>query len=136
MNDQSVETEWRRHDISEIGNSMRLLQGVNQRQSRGFIQKYRITDQQLGALRIVGLSPGISLRQPSERLYLHTSTVSGIVDCLEKKGYVWRQRSDKDRRIVPQNVTPNGRRVIRRTPLASMGLLIHTIDPTAGRAIS
>lgn len=128
MNNESVKTERRRRDISEIVNSLRLLQSAGQRQSREFILKYRITGQQLGALRIVTLSPRISLGELSERMFLHMSTVSGIVDRLEKKGYVTRKRSDEDRRVVHLNVAAAGRRVIRKTPLAGMGLLIHTID--------
>jgi DNA-binding MarR family transcriptional regulator len=123
-----MKTETRRQDIGEIVNSIRLLQGVSRRQSGEFVRKYRITGQQLGALRIVALSPGISLRQLSERLYLHISTVSGIVDRLEKKEYAVRERSLEDRRVVHLKVTAAGRRVIRRTPLAGMGFLIHTID--------
>jgi DNA-binding MarR family transcriptional regulator len=123
-----VKTEWRRRVTSEIVNSIRLLQGVGQKQSREFIRKYRITGPQLGALRIVALSPDISLRKLSERIYLHISTVSGIVDRLEKRGYITRARSNQDRRVVHLNITTAGKRVIRKTPLAGMGLIIHTID--------
>jgi DNA-binding MarR family transcriptional regulator len=118
----------RRHAlVSEIVNAIRVIQGVSRRQSGEFMQKYRITGPQLGALRFVALTPGISMRRLSEKLYLHVSTVSGIVDRLVKRGYVERDRSDEDRRLVQLNVTAAGRRVIRRTPLAGMGLLIHTI---------
>jgi len=128
MKDESVKIERRRHEISEIVNATRLLQGVGQRQSREFVRKYRITGQQLGALRIVAMSPGISLGDLSEKLFLHISSVSGIVDRLEKRGYVTRERNGEDRRVVHLNVTADGRRVIKRTPLAGMGLVIHTID--------
>jgi DNA-binding MarR family transcriptional regulator len=128
MNNYSVKTGRRRRDTSEIVNATRLLQGVGQRQSREFVRKYRITGQQLGALRIVAMSPGISLGELSERLFLHISSASGIVDRLEKRGYVTRERSGEDRRVVHLNVTADGRRVIRRTPLAGMGLLIHSVD--------
>lgn len=128
MKDEPVTIERRRRDIRAIVNSVRLLQGVGQRQSRDFVRKHRITGQQLGALRIVALSPGISLSELSERLFLHISSVSGIIDRLETRGYVARERNGEDRRVVHLNVTTAGRRVIRRTPLAGMGLLIHTID--------
>ncbi len=128
MNTESAKPRSRRRDVSEIVNTVRLLQGVGQRQSREFVRQYRITGQQLGVLRIVALSPRVSLGEVSERMYLHLSTVSGIVDRLEKRGYVTRERSDEDRRVVHLNVTADGRRVIKRTPLAGMGLLIHTID--------
>lgn len=42
----------------------------------------------------------------SERLTLSNSTVSGIVDRLEKQGLVERIRSDEDRRVVYVNITP------------------------------
>lgn len=128
MNKRPVNKEDRRRDISEIVNSTRLLQGLGRRQSREFVRKYRITGQQLGALRIVTLSPRISLGELSERMYLHISTVSGIADRLEKRGYIVRERCTEDRRVVHLNVTADGKKVIRRTPLAGMGLLIHTID--------
>jgi len=113
--------------VSEVVNAIRLIQGISRRQSSEFMRKYRITGPQLGALRFVALTPGISMRELSERLYLHVSTVSGIVDRLVKRGYVVRERSDEDRRIVRLQVTADGRRVIKRTPLAGMGLLIHKI---------
>ena len=123
-----MKAEAQHQQISEIINSVRLLQGISRRQSREFIREYRITGPQLGALRIVAMTPRISLRELSERLYLHTSTVSGIVDRLETRGYIKRERSGQDRRVVHIDVTPEGRRVIKKTPLAGMGLLIHTID--------
>jgi DNA-binding MarR family transcriptional regulator len=125
-----------RHLItSEIVNSIRLLQGISRRQSSEFIRKYRITGPQLGALRLISLSPGISMRRLSEQLYLHTSTVSGIVDRLEKRGYVARLRGEVDRRKVNLHVTSKGKRVINQTPLAGMGLLIFTIDKLPERQL-
>ncbi len=35
--------------------------------------------------------------------------------------------------MVHLNVTPEGKRVIRKTPLAGMGLLIHTLDKLPDR---
>ncbi|MGB5105920.1 MAG: MarR family transcriptional regulator [Candidatus Zixiibacteriota bacterium] len=124
----SIRSESRRRDISAIVNSVRLLQSVGRQQSQDFVRKYGITGQQLGALRIVALWPGISLGELSERLYLRISSVSGIVDRLEKRKYITRERNAVDRRVVNLNVTDAGRRVIRKTPLAGMGLLIHSIN--------
>lgn len=42
----------------------------------------------------------------SEKLVLSNSTVSGIIDRLEKQGLVERIRSEEDRRVVYVNVTP------------------------------
>ncbi|SHK46116.1 MarR family winged helix-turn-helix transcriptional regulator [Desulforamulus aeronauticus] len=45
-------------------------------------------------------NPGITLGELSLRLGLAKSTVSGIVDRLEKQGKVVRKRNDNDRRVV------------------------------------
>ncbi len=118
----------RHEDISEVVNSIRLLQGISRKQSSEFIRKYRITGPQFGALRIISLTPGISMRQLSEKLYLHVSTVSGIADRLEKRGYILRERSIEDRRKVQLYITADGKKVVKNTPLAGMGLLFHTIN--------
>jgi len=124
----SMNPESRHLVTCEIVNSIRLLQGVSRKQSSEFTRKYRITGPQLGALRLASLSPGISMQQLSQQLYLHISTVSGIVDRLEKRGYVARERTSEDRRVVSIRVTDKGLQVIEKTPLAGMGLLIHAID--------
>jgi DNA-binding MarR family transcriptional regulator len=90
--------------------------------------KYRITGQQLAALRIVSLTPDVSLGDLSRRMYLHTSTCSGIVDRLEKKLYLTRTRSNLDRRVVHLRVTSEGRRVVKRTPEVGYGVLLQDID--------
>ncbi len=123
-----MKTGQHRQDIGEIVNSIRQLQGVSHRQTQEFVRKYKITGQELGALRIVTLFPRICLGELSERMFLHISTVSGIADRLEKREYLTRERSDEDRRVVHLAVTAAGKLVIKRTPLAGMGLLIHTID--------
>lgn len=45
-----------------------------------------------------------------ERLELSNSTVSGIIDRLEKQGLVERIRSEEDRRVVYVDVTPDFRK--------------------------
>jgi MarR family transcriptional regulator, organic hydroperoxide resistance regulator len=47
----------------------------------------------------------------SEKLGLSNSTVSGILDRLEKTGLVERTRSEEDRRVVYVNVTPKFKKV-------------------------
>lgn len=46
----------------------------------------------------------------SEKLVLSNSTVSGIIDRLEKQGLVERTRSEEDRRVVYVNVTSEFRK--------------------------
>jgi len=48
----------------------------------------------------------LKITELSTRLSLSNSTVSGIVDRLEKQGMVERNRSEKDKRVVYVSVTP------------------------------
>lgn len=49
-------------------------------------------------------------------MYLHISTVSGIVDRLESHGLVVRERQKSDRRVVSLRLTPKGRKTLSRSP--------------------
>lgn len=49
----------------------------------------------------------------SEKLALSNSTVSGIIDRLEKQGMVERIRSEEDRRVVYVSVTPEFKKSTR-----------------------
>lgn len=45
---------------------------------------------------------------------LYVSTITRMVDRLEKKGLLTRTRSDKDRRQVILRITPKGRAIVRK----------------------
>ena len=66
-----------------------------------------ITAPQGMVLRILSKETKIKITELSSKLSLPNSTVSGIVDRLEKQGMVERERSEKDRRIVYVKMSPN-----------------------------
>jgi DNA-binding MarR family transcriptional regulator len=47
------------------------------------------------------------------------------VDRLEKKGYVLRDRGQRDRRVVKLRLTPKGRRLIGQAPNPVQGKMIY-----------
>lgn len=49
----------------------------------------------------------MKITELSSKLSLSNSTVSGIIDRLEKQGMVVRNRSEEDRRVVYVNVSPD-----------------------------
>jgi MarR family transcriptional regulator, organic hydroperoxide resistance regulator len=118
----------RRGEIGEIIGSIRLIKEVHQRYSWELTKKYRMTGQQAGALMVIARYPDISLGELGDRMYLHISTCSGIVDRLERKGYVTRTRSSEDRRVVRLSVTQRGRRMIAKIPVSGFGMLLKGIE--------
>ena len=61
-------------------------------------------------------------------MYLHLSTISGIMDRLGKKGYVERKRDAADRRVVRISLTKNGKRLVEKAPEAAQGKLLHGLE--------
>jgi DNA-binding MarR family transcriptional regulator len=71
----------------------------------------------------------------SERMYLHMSTISGIVDRLEKKGFVERKRDVVDRRVVKISLTKSGKKLVQKAPEAAQGRLLHGLESLSTRQV-
>lgn len=84
--------------------------------SREVLQEFGVTGPQLWALREIRSAGNLTIGQLADRLYLHISTVSGILDRLEARGLVKRLRDQEDRRLVHLEVTRKGREILTRAP--------------------
>ncbi|MDD3784513.1 MAG: MarR family transcriptional regulator [Hydrogenophaga sp.] len=71
-----------------------------------------LTPVQFGALQVVALQPGIDQRTLAGRIALDTSTIGGVVDRLEARGWLQRRRSTEDRRARLLHLTPAGQQVL------------------------
>jgi DNA-binding MarR family transcriptional regulator len=60
--------------------------------SRGLYQRFQITVPQMVCLLAVSASGGINLSQLAKSVSLSDSTVSGIVNRLEQRGFIQRRR--------------------------------------------
>lgn len=80
-------------DLSAIHHAMR-------KPLRSEVAKGELTRPQTAVMQIVVGRPGINLRELSREVSLAHSTVSGIVDRLEKRGMVERAADEGDGRIV------------------------------------
>jgi DNA-binding MarR family transcriptional regulator len=85
-------------------------------QSRRMVDACGLTGPQIVVLREVGRLSGVSISALARAASLSQPTMSGILERLEKRGYVRRQRSEQDRRSVFVSLTPEGARVLRDAP--------------------
>jgi len=111
--------------ISEIMLSLRRIFKSLQDYSQTVSSHYGITGPQLWALKTVYQMGSLSLGELSKGMYLHPSTVSGVVDRLERKGYVAKGRTEKDRRVVKIRLTPRGKTLVRKAPNPVQGKMIY-----------
>jgi len=111
--------------ISEVMQSLRRIIKSLQDYSQTVSSHFGITGPQLWALKTIYQRGSLSLGELSKGMYLHPSTVSGVVDRLEKKGFVLRDRTEKDRRVVKVCLTPKGKMLVRRAPNPVQGKMIY-----------
>lgn len=90
-------------DLNAIRHAMRTS-------LRSEVAKGELTRPQTTVMRIVVRNPGCSLREISREVSLSHSTVSGIVDRLEKRGLVERDPDQQDKRFVRIRATMQVRR--------------------------
>lgn len=111
--------------ISEIMQSLRRIFKAIQDYSHEVSNKFGITGPQLWALKTISQNGKLSLGELTKKMYLHPSTITGVVDRLEKKGYVSRDRGQGDRRVINVQLTPQGKKLVKRAPNPVQGKMIY-----------
>jgi DNA-binding MarR family transcriptional regulator len=111
--------------ISETVQSLRRIFKAIQDYSQEVSNSFGITGPQLWALKMVSQHPGLALGDLSKKMYLHPSTVTGVIDRLESKGHVVRDRDSADRRVVKVNLTPAGQDLAAKAPNPIQGNMIY-----------
>ena len=97
---------------------MRLRQIVQHlsKHSKHIQESYQITIPQLLCLNEVYEHGPITIGALTRLIYLNNSTVTGIVDRLEKRNLVRRTRISKDRRQIHVEITEGGLEFIKNAP--------------------
>jgi DNA-binding MarR family transcriptional regulator len=118
--------------ISEIMQSLRRIFKATHNYSSEVLDKFGITGPQLWALNTIPKDQGLPLGELSEKMYLHPSTITGLVDRLEKRGYVVRERDQRDRRVIKILLTPKGKALVKKGPNPIQGKMIYGLGGLKG----
>lgn len=88
--------------------------GAFQWREAELLKPYEITLPQYNVLRILrGAGPeGLICREIGERMIARDPDVTKLLDRLEARGLVSRERQEKDRRVIIARVTPEGLRLV------------------------
>ncbi len=111
--------------ISETMQSLRRIVKALQDYSHEVSGRFGVTGPQLWALKTISREGSLPLGELSKKMYLDPSTISGVIDRLESKGYVARDRSQEDRRVVNVRLTPEGESLVKKAPNPAQGKMIH-----------
>lgn len=105
-----------------VNDSIRILQSVRrvaqcvEHHSKRLTAKHNITSPQLVALMAIAQLGPSTVKSIGRAIHLSPSTVVGIVDRLEEKKLVQRERDTRDRRNVYVSVTPEGQALVDKAP--------------------
>ncbi|UCD69027.1 MAG: MarR family transcriptional regulator [Betaproteobacteria bacterium] len=104
-----------RVDLRVLSAMRRIIRSVDL-YSRELASKAKITSPQLVCLLTLVEKGPMTATTISREVFLSPSTIVGILDRLEEKGLVKRQRAREDRRVVKVTVTDEGRQVAEAAP--------------------
>ena len=93
--------------LTSIFNNVLVIEEVSLRGSRF----KDISIKEMHTIDVIGKYPEVTPSQVSKELMVTLGTVTTSLNNLERKGYIERIRSDKDRRVVQEHVTTCGPRV-------------------------
>ena len=114
--------------ISNIIDDLRRVFQILNEQSKKVEKDTGLTGPQLWAIKVIHENAPINLSDLAGRLYLHVTTVGGIVDRLETHNLVKRTRSKDDRRMVSIELTAKGKSLIKNAPEVAQGLLVAGLE--------
>jgi DNA-binding MarR family transcriptional regulator len=115
----------------DIDRDLRAIRARIRRPLEAVIAQADLTGPQLSVMHALFDSGGMSLKELSAHLGLAHSTVSGIVDRLQKRALVQRRTDQADKRVTRIALTRTVRDFVRnKLP----GLTIHPLVESLGRA--
>ena len=110
--------------ISDIIDNLRRVFQILNEQSKKVERESGLTGPQLWTIKTINENESIRISDLANKLYLHSTTVIGIIDRLEKRNLVKRLRNKKDRRAVWIELTDVGNVLIRSAPEVAQSFLV------------
>ncbi|ABW18731.1 MarR family winged helix-turn-helix transcriptional regulator [Alkaliphilus oremlandii] len=99
-------------NIIEIEREIRYLCTKIKQKGREILADFSITPPQFEALQYLNNCQGITIGELSNKMFLACSTVTDLVDRMEKNDLVKRVRDEKDKRVVRPQVSEKGYQLI------------------------
>jgi DNA-binding MarR family transcriptional regulator len=93
----------------------KLMQGA-ELYTKELDKKYQVSSAQLNCILILYEHGSLPPSQIAKHMMVKSSTVTGVVDRLEQKGFVSRARNSPDRRVINIELTEAGKKLAKNAP--------------------
>lgn len=95
--------------VEDVGNMVRKLVRMFQLFERDQIKVHGFTTTQCYTLLEIDKAGSMTMNELSDRMNLNSSTMTRILDTLVRDGYIQRQKSAEDRRLVLVSLSETGK---------------------------
>ena len=111
----------------EIMQELRIVVRTTQAHSRWIEKECGVSGVQLWAMWELFAQPGQKVSELSRALSIHQSTASNMLDKLEKKHFIRRDRSGPDQRVVQLYLTQQGIELLSNAPRPAQGAVMDAL---------
>lgn len=115
-------------DVDAILKTLIFLYTENRRVIKALAARNSLTGPQLTVVKMLEQMGDLSLSELSDAIRAQNSTVTGIVDRMEREGLVERVRSVDDRRVVRIHLTEKGRKLAREIPVEPVSIFRSALE--------
>ncbi|HLS89571.1 MAG TPA: MarR family transcriptional regulator [Sphingobacteriaceae bacterium] len=112
LQDRALEPEVHSRHVERIEAHLRHIAFIVRKRGRSFLNNFDITSPQFEALMVLDRHDNIAMGELCNRLKVASSTITDLVDRLEKSGLATRVRDPDDRRVIRLQILPKGRKLI------------------------
>jgi DNA-binding MarR family transcriptional regulator len=114
--------------ILDIEHLLREMSVLIKRKGRDILNHFPITPPQFTALLWLNQEGDMTIGELSQKMYLACSTMTDLIDRMEKNGVVERVRDARDRRVVRVHMLERGKRIIRDVMKARQAYLAEILS--------
>src|SRR3954471_16465408 len=107
-------------DVDQVLEAIIYLYTESRRITKELARRADLRGPQLTVVKILEQIGDLSLSELSERIRAQNSTVTGIIDRMEREGLVVRERSTTDRRVVHIRLSEKGQKLARQIQVEPM----------------
>lgn len=118
----------REKKIQVVTQKLRMIYKSIQAHSKSVEKQCGLSSAQLSMLFEINQTPGMKVSQLAAALTIHTSTCSNMLDKLEAKDLIYRDRKKTDQRSVHLYITEAGKILLANAPKPVQGKLTHALE--------
>ncbi len=124
-----------KQEVDQVFEAVVYLYTESRRLTKELARRAQLTGPQLTVVKILETIGDLSLSELSDKIRAQNSTVTGIIDRMEREGLVQRLRSTEDRRVVHIRLTEKGAKLASEIPVEPMEIFRSALESLSAQEI-